>query len=211
MRQFMALSILIHGVEAVRERKFAKLLFIVCLAALFHKTAFVFLLVYPIARWSVKRGLLLLIAGKYLFSTIGIATIAAILNMIGFNKYSYVLGVKTSSAMLTTLAFISIFAAALLFRKNVMKNDERDLVFFNFLIFAIVFLMAGEMVLGITRIAMYFSITLILFIPKILVSIRGTAMRTSGYVLVIAFGFCQWTFTALYGHLGLTPYLFFWQ
>jgi hypothetical protein len=211
MRQFIALAIIIHGVEAVKERRLAKLLIIVCLAALFHKTAVAFILIYPVALWSIKRGMILLIAGKCLFSSIGVATIAAMLIMIGFNKYLYTLGSKTDSAALLTLAFAGILAAALFFRKNLIKNDKRDLVFFNFHILALFFLMAGEIILGINRISMYFSITLMLFIPKILVSIRGAATRTLGYVLVVIFGLCQWTFTALYGHLALTPYLFFWQ
>lgn len=209
LKQTIAISILLFAYKYIKEKKLINFLAIVGIASLFHITALVFILAYFIANRKINYNYLLsLTIFIFIIYVFRFSFIQFIINNILTDRgYS----IKPSDAGIPIfITYVIIFIAGLIFRKDVLKYDEKSNILYNIIIIGIIFQMFVPVIPNIFRISMYFNIYNIIFIPKVLNSIKDRKFASLGYMFVLFLLGIQYFFFT-YKAAGVYPYSFFWN
>lgn len=90
LRQAIAISIILMGIQYLFDKKNMRFAFVVCMAALFHKTALIALLLIPIAHkkhFSVKKSIVVILISILIVYS---GVVGKLLGIIGYSgKYIY--------------------------------------------------------------------------------------------------------------------------
>lgn len=196
LRQTMALSMIILSYKHLRDRKLMPFILLVLFGSLFHSTAIVFIIAYPLANMKVglKQGVGILIALilAYLFKN-EVLIMLSYLNM-GDRYENYL----NHGASLTISGFIiqfAIYIFCLYFKKDILKSDIKNLSLYNLLFFGLVFQAFSAVIAEFFRVSMYFSIFSIVLIPKAILSVKDKNMKMIIYlsVLLALVAYIFWT------------------
>jgi hypothetical protein len=106
---------------------------------------------------------------------------------------------------------LCVYLAGILFQDKVLLHDRRNLAYYNLMAAAIILQFGGGYFLGANRVAYYFYVFAIVFMPVILKAIESARIRRMGYVAVIVLTTIQFALVALYGDSRIAPYDFFWE
>ena len=202
MRQTLALSITFWGFRYVLTRSFAKYFFVIVLAALFHMSALVALVIYPIYFLLNVKWLILVIPVIFLVKEV----LFQFLSMYG--RYAYYLDKleEYTGGGIARYVQIFLFLSLLVLgrAKSISFSENR---MFSIIGLALFFPFIFGPALG-TRIGMYFLIFLCLLVPCILkkYSIHYKILYTFcfvGYFLTMIYVGSNNAFKSLY-----TPYQF---
>lgn len=194
LRQAIAMSILLFSIKYIKEKKVYKFLILVVLAALFHKTALIFLPMYFIANIKISRKYLII----YL-SAIAIIAVSGkyLLNLI----FEYVYKPSTLEAvsgqgikMLILLVGLAIFAYCQ--QEKLLKQDKNNQIYINSIFMAGLIQSIAPVFSLAHRAVMYYSIAMIVLIPNIIETFENKkikmAVEITMYVVLILY-FCYTT------------------
>lgn len=166
MRQAIAMSICLFAYDFAKQKKLIKFLLVVLLAFTFHKTSFVFLIVYPLANYKptfAKNTLLGICGVAFLAQSQRLAAIYD--NLVGGDYAEHVAfesGGFVNVAIYIIIIAISIFVS--------MKREEKDKDISSFIVFLVVgfiFYISRYLTIQIfERMSYYFNYFSLLLFPK---------------------------------------------
>lgn len=199
-RMWLALSILLFSIQFLLERKIIKFLITVVVAYLFHKSALIFILMYPLCTLKYRRGLsIMLIIGSILISYLGIRFMGWFTDAIGVYG-GYLDNIQFSedrSTLAATVILIETIAFFLLFhysgiykveQYNTILSNNRNCVQWGHYMKMSFFMVCGFAIIGLSnnimsRVSSYFSIILLSMLPASLQRITAK-YRLLLYIIV---------------------------
>jgi transmembrane protein EpsG len=212
MRQTLATALLLISYEYVKKQKLIPFVLLVLTGALFHITALVFLPLYFVAKIENSK----FVFGSAIF---GFPFFMIFKNQLAilFLKYStledrfeayasqYHLG---GSFVLTAFqVFLAIYALILI--KKVLKLGHKTYIMYNTFALALFFLPLQWVNPSAGRIAQYFAIIIMVWIPYLIDATAGESEKTRKILYTLAIiGFF---FITLFSIQGIDEYKFFWQ
>lgn len=181
LRQMIALTFVIFSINYLKSRKIIPFILLVCLGGLFHSSAFVFLIAYPLyknkltnVKFVIMISMLILV---YIFSG---PLFSFLVNR--FPNISYFQDLsdyqQNNGWTIPLLFFLSIYLLIVFIGKKF--NDEKILYESNLIYIALIFIAMTNSIGEFYRISVYFSIIIITLIPKLTVHFR-TIKDKRGY------------------------------
>lgn len=172
MRQYMACSIFLGGFNLIKDKHMWKYFIIVIIASLFHDSAILLLLLYPllnINREKKYKDMILAIGGVLAFIFFN-AIISFLLNTselfgLGYStKYENVsLGYQVGN-FTNLIITIGIYIIIKLKKDN--KDEKQDIdIYVNYLILAIIFSLLSTTSFVFNRLNIYFSPSILICMP----------------------------------------------
>jgi len=200
LRQAMAIPLILLSYQYLRERKLWPFIFIVLVASLFHASALIFLIAYPLA--NIKLGYkhyLGIIAALIVAMFLG-DYIRYLVEIFGWTET--IAGYAERERALTLAGFIIqlfIFLFCLFYKNNVLEADNKNLSLYNLLFLGLIFQSFTPVIAEFFRISMYFSIFGIILIPKAINAEKDKKLKVVVYLgiicALIAYIFYQQTFS----------------
>lgn len=179
LRQAMAISFGVLAYEFVKSKKLLRFILIVAIAFLFHKSAFILLLMYPLYWAKVTK--------KWL-----VAVVPAMIAVFAFNRPIFAFLQKLVSDFYTTSAretnaytmiVLFILLAILAFAVPDDEKSDSDLIGLrNFLLFSIVL----QMFTPLHTLAMRFNYYYIIFIPLLIPKVINNSSKQFNQVAILA-------------------------
>ncbi|WP_075983034.1 EpsG family protein [Bacillus massilinigeriensis] len=229
IRQNIAIVILLLSYDFIKKKKVLPFILLVLFASLFHRTAIIFLLAYPIAQLkfnlkTVLTSLAIAVSGLTFFGPLLELALGI------FPLYQYYLGgvYLDDNIRLATILNIIVITFILLFGrfivqkqfgkqsnidqpKNFSQVDYR--IFSLFILVGIVIEIISMKFSLLNRVGVYFSVFLIAYLPNVINSIRDKNLRTLIIMIVVLLFFLYSTVIQIYRPEwnDIYPYQFFWQ
>lgn len=212
LRQAVAWSIIMLSYEMLKEKRLVKFVLMVCFASLFHGSAIIFLLAYPLAHIKriEKTTFIVLLVMLFNFIT-GHALIRLLVSIPILGQYeSYVFGEgNTTSGSTMLLIYFSIILYAFLTRKNTVRGNQQTYVMYNLSLVGIAIITLGFTYPNIFRIGYYFVLPIIVLFPYSLkCSLNNRTQLLVNYAVVFLLLF---QFALIGPGSGTQNYNFFWQ
>jgi len=186
LRQTIALSAILFSYPFLRERKLVPFIATVLIASLFHSSALIFLISYPIVYIKIGFKHAIGIISALIASIFFGNYIRVLVDLIGWTEnLSAYASQETSLSYTGFIIQLFIFLFCIYFYKNVLKNDYENLSLYNLLVLGLMFQVFASTIAEFFRISMYFSIFSIILIPKAISTIKNKNMRLLIYYLII--------------------------
>lgn len=211
-RQFIAISILISGIDNIVNDKLINWLSVVFLASLFHLSSLIFLPFFFINKINSNKLYMFSIIIQPIFFIFGRSILVALFG--AFSTYS---GYVESAYDLQEGSYIMLFLYNILLIVTALydnffrKNQSKFITFFNNCIPVVCCIQVLAYHLGIFgRVILYYSIFIIFLIPCIIKDVfRGTSQ-------IIVSNATSLFFITLFAYITkndkfITPFLFFWE
>lgn len=217
LRQIVALSIVLFSYEPIKERKIIRYVLTIIIASLFHMSAVLFLVAYPLAemkvglkQWNIMGlSVILCIAGKSIVQQV-ISFFAAQTQYESYFTGSYANTLSISGVII----LFAIYVAGLVLGYRVIKNDKEIRICLNMSALAVCF-MAVAMVLGeFQRLSKGFGAYNLVLIPNVLEYYKSRGKHTRNSFLYTTFIIIVLVVYFLFFSLSdakMLPYQFFWQ
>ena len=192
MRQYCAVIIVLLAFRYVKRKKLLKFIITIYLATLFHRTAWIALLIYPMYHLPFKKKNIIITFLIAIGITIFIGpVIRVIANIIGKNYYyESRIGSDNLSNILYTLVYFSMFIFGLFTKRkkeNIKDKKEIDFYLYNFLFACLINLIATNMNI-LARASIYFNIFTIISLPNlILINIKDKINTKIIYIAIFMF------------------------
>lgn len=207
VRQTIAIGIILFSFEFIKKRKLIPFLLIVALASTFHFSAIVFLPIFFFAYKEITNIYVVLSAILIPLSFLLKGTIFSLLSLIsgyGYDPYA------NEGPYVLLIMMITVFIGGFIQRESLIENNRDNLIFYNMSLISVVLAMLTFVNPSALRLAYYYHIYLILFIPQIIMSISDKKLRRIIYAISLT-GIILLEVRALSSNPSLVPYMFFWQ
>ncbi len=205
-RQIIAIGICLYSVDYIQGKKIIKFLASVIIATLFHSSAWVFLIAYPLYYYRPSK--------KIRWISVGLIGVVYAFRYRLFNAFSVLfkedVGLVESSALTLVIVFTAIYVFCFVFSDE-QKNEEISGLMNIFYCACVTQSFAGLHNLAM-RVGYYFMIILIVLLPNVINTMTIESNRkVMNYAVLSSFG--------VYGLYSLSttfwakavPYYFFWQ
>lgn len=203
MRQALAMSICLLSYRYAKEKKLFRFLLIVLIAVLFHKSAMIFLLVYPMRRMKLNWS-------SFACLTAGVVLFFALSDRFAFLYDSvtgedYALGESLESGgLVTVLIYLIAIVGALLFCKRLKETEA--FVPFTLAVVGFCFFVSRFLSVQIyERISYYFAYFLMLLFPLMFQDLKGKerALIRIFFVLLAVLLFAYRTSTGAFADFAM--------
>ncbi len=206
LRQTLALSFTVLSYFGIRNRNWKQFVILVLLASLFHRSALIFLIVYPIANTKVgKLHFVIAILAVALF-LVGEAPIRSFLERyLVDTQYEGYIERTVGLSMAGFIIQLAIFVFCYVYYPVVSKKYEHANILYNLAFIGLLFQLFSSMIAEVFRISMYFSVFNILLIPMVITAEKDQKIRlleTLGISLIFI-AYMIWS--------GIPEYAFFWS
>lgn len=211
IRHFVATSFLLLGFQYILKGNFRKYLLFVLMGAVFHNSALIYLILYPLlrAKWSKTLGFLLLGAAiiLMLYSKLFANFVVEETGRFGTIAEEWVGGY--SGGILTCVMYFAVFVIVLLAKNNKIPFSKNDNVWvicaFLLFICSIIFIEARIAI----RYIMVFSGLLAVAVPNMLevTTVRKRSFNTLLLTSFIIVGLAYHAFMLLTSWQNVVPYI----
>lgn len=180
IRHSIAMAILICSFSFIKQRKPIKFILTVILAGMFHTTAFVFLIAYPVAimRFNWKIYVITLV-GSFVIIRYNSMFFDLLFTYMDNEYYSNY--VRSSGSKLLTYFYISLLILICIIvcrwfskKKTLEKKEE---MYFNITCLSVVTMGFTSVVVDFYRIGMFFGIYGVILLPNLIRSIKDVRIR----------------------------------
>ena len=205
MRQTVAMAITTLAFYAIRDRKPIRFVLLVLFASLFHASAIIFIIIYPLARRKLGLLHLAIVGGMFSLFFFGQSLVREWI-AIAFED-SYLSGYAKHEATLTVSGFVIqavMFVFALSYYRRVIAKNANAIILFNLCFIGLMFQLFSSMVAEAFRVSMYFSFFNILLIPLCINAEKDYQIKAYETVFIPII-FILYLVTK-----GLPEYQFFW-
>lgn len=215
LRQAFATGIALMSYVFVVKRRPILFLLLILVAMQMHKSALIFILIYPFA--NVKTGWARLLVVVMFF-----ITVLAFRRTIGTWIIEYlpdeivderITGYMQSTTQYTASGFIIqlfMFVYCMRYHNSVVRDIPHREVLYNMAFFSLVFQAASMSIAEFFRVSMYFSWTFMILIPICMQYERDQRNYEFVRIMIVA-ALIFYFFYSTVGSCGITPYRFFWQ
>lgn len=196
LRQGMAISFILLSYTFIRDRKIWKFILVVLFAALFHSSALVFLIAYPLAflKFNSKHVFtFLLVLILYLFFSNQIISLLNIL--IWSDQYDYYLNNNEGLNYTGFLIQLIIFLFCLIFTKKVLNKNAKDITLYNLVYIGLLLELFSTEIAEIFRLSMYFSIFSVILVANSINTIENKYLQglLSLIIIVVSCFYVVWS------------------
>lgn len=209
IRQSLALGFLMLAYFPLKNRELIKFIALVAVAAFFHKTALIFLIAYPLSSLGFNITTIWCYIGLFLFSLFYGDNL---LGMITSSVSEYDVRIEYYELRRATLTYSGLIQLILLtsfsfyYKKELLARDKSNKVLFHLMFIAIIFQTMSAQIAEMFRVAMYFSIFMIILIPRTF-SVIPESSRRPVKVAVLSLLLIYYFFWGA----GTIPYMFYFQ
>lgn len=208
MRQTMAMSFACLALVAMKERRNLLALFLILLGAQFHKTGYLFLVLFPLKKYKLSINMLYLSVVALVGVFLGRTQIASLL-IPYINERGYSLSLSSSGYTMAFVIFM-LYLCCVVFVKEYKYSFQEIGIEFWMLLIAVFFEMLVTVQNIFFRFAFYFLIGGFVLIPNVIASVHNLNSRTiirMALYLLLSIQYLVFTM----GSSGVLPYQFFWQ
>lgn len=202
IRNFVAISIVVYSIKYIIDKKLVRFVIAVILAAGFHQSAYIALLLYPLSRLKLNKKLYLLI--------LVIIPLMKNLLLVGMYKilpyyYIYLRETSNREGRFAIIVILLIFVTILLLDKKMIYNNLHN-KFFNFYFFGcLIYIMYYKFgTLG-HRLSLYGTIYMIFIVPYFINNLSNKTKILAKMVLWTVF-FLFYLYTIIRGSETYIPY-----
>ncbi|KAA1185334.1 EpsG family protein [Paenibacillus sp. B2(2019)] len=218
-RQFISVALLCNSFYFFKKGKIKSFLAIILLSSMFHLSSILFILILPLKLIKPKpKNFIYITIISFSLCFLLMFSNNIILNLLShydvyqgtqFFAGKAVRGTYIIWISQLCLAIISIYFLAR--EKKLLEIIDRNELFYLsiFMVFSVVIGLIGTKIFIFSRMAYYFGVFMIIFIPKILIKLKGI-----GGVLYLPMFFLltlYYYYMLNSGSEGVVPYSFFWQ
>ena len=170
IRQYMAISVLLLGFTFVKNKKLLPYLITVIIAYLFHSSALVGILIYPMYNMKYTHTRMFIIFAIALVSNIYVSElINSIYNILGrVNYYDYRVGQENIANLIYTIIYFLMY----LFSLYEIRRNKSDKVSNSFYLYSFVMSSAFSLIAMnlnvLARAATYFNVFSIICLPNVI-------------------------------------------
>lgn len=211
LRQSIAIVILLNSLQFVEKRQFVRFLLCIISASCFHVTAIVFIVLYPLAKFKISIGYFLIIfflsfALSKLFGNIFLFT--AIEQY--FTNYDGKIIAGEGYNMLFLLFLITFLG--IVFYKFPDRHGKKINIPYQMMILACSFQLFSLQFSLFSRIVLYFSTAMIVFVPNVLSLISDKKIRLMAQIIVCILATLYLIIIVLARNTSnIYPYTFMWD
>jgi hypothetical protein len=207
LRQTLAISLTLLSFPYILEKKIKQFLFLTIMASLFHSSALIFVIAYPLSTLKMKNFDIIIICTAFVLATFFSSEIRTLIRIFGWTETLAGYADREVSANYTLfLLQLSIFFFCSFFARKSYISNITFRVLFNFLIIGIIFQAFALIVAEFFRVSIYFSIFSIILVPNVIQLQKIKSTRSLVYFSVL------FTFVYIIFFLkSFENYAFFWQ
>lgn len=172
VRQSIAISICFLAFHFLFQRNFYKYAGMVLLATMFHYSAIITLLLYPLVgnRITIKKIILYLTTGVGLYILASVTILSFFINLLAFKYGDMELAISSESAGFGMMALYALvlFGELFIYKSKIMsttQNMERMSFFIQLQLLALLCQMFAPLFSSMLRMTFYFFIPIIVVIP----------------------------------------------
>lgn len=206
-RQAIAISITVLAIKYINEKKLLKFVLTVFLASLFHQSALIFLIAYPLNKIKISiKYVLIAFFGSIVLYFGGYEIIPLLLN--NYDRHQIVILGEGNNYLL--LLFLMTFF-------GIMSNKFSGKHFLNYnllthmmILACIVQVMALNMSI-LNRVGYYFAIHMTTYLPNAINSFNNRIIKFILYLIIGISSFIYYIYILNIDLLGIVPYLFYWE
>lgn len=209
IRQSMAMGFLMLSYFPLKERKLLLFIILVTLAGCFHKTALIFLIVYPLSFIGFNFKMICCYICLFLlalfYGDIFLNVITASMSKYDARLENYEIGrVTLTCSGLIQLVFLT--SVSFFYRKKLLTIDKSNIILFHLMFIAIIFQTMSGQIAEMFRVAMYFSVFMIVLIPRTFAVIPASKRKSIKFVFLSLLLIYYFFWGA-----GTIPYMFYFQ
>lgn len=212
MRQTIAMGCIVWAIDYLYKRKLLITIICILIASLFHQSALICLIFIPIFFYHNKLGYKQATAAVvFLVATFSFKNkIAQSLNFL-IKSRKYEIAISDGGLTMTFVVFM-VFLLGCLFIKEYTSedNNSKSKVTFLIAICACFFEMLVSTQSIFFRVAFYFLVVYIIYVPNVVYSIRNRNSRSLVKISIYLLLSLQYLFFTV-GSCGIYPYITFWQ
>lgn len=207
LRQSVAMAIILFSFKYVKERKLLKFLCVIAIAYLFHQSAIIFAVVYPLTKIKSSKLYYVPIFGSVILSYIApSAIVTSFQNIISdtrFNNY-YTFGNSQTLSIMGWVLLLLIFVFCFVFRHNAIEEDGVNEELLTITMVGLVIQAFVGVLSEMFRVSYYFNMFNMVLVANTCTCAKGRNQ------LLFRYGFIMACIAyALYA--GIFEYRFFWQ
>lgn len=167
-RQNIAVGIVLLAYLMVKKKKPLQFVLLVSIASLFHKSAWIALLLYPAYHVRIRKKMLPIIGVLMMAIFIFRRQIFTSLLVIASDKYANLYGTVTETGAFTLLILYILFSIFVFVVTNINTRDQETNGLCNYMLIATAIQMFTSIAHGVGRLNMYFIIFIPMLIPKVI-------------------------------------------
>ena len=212
LRQAIAWSIVMLSYEFIKDKKLIRFIATVCIASLFHSSAILFIVAYPLANIrEIGRFSLIVGAGLYLNFATDNLILKLLVKLPLLQQYeSYIYREEFATTGMTMLIiYFSILLFTLFMKKSFLKKTDNANLMFNLSLIGFAITTLGYDYANIFRIGYYFIFPIVLLLPSVIKSSFDKKSQLIVTFVVIVLLVMQ--FIILDPGGGTQNYKFFWN
>lgn len=208
LRQSLAISILLCGYKYIFEKKIWKFLLFVLLATLFHKTAFIFIILYFIKNIHIDKRKLIIWIGIIVMSFI---SRQFILNFIINYVYKPAdITFYSGSGYKMLILLIGLGICCYFFQDRLLKQDKKNQLLINMIYIASIIQTLSTFFGNTYRVTLYFCYAMLPLVPNIIETIENKKIKMVIEVCMIIILTLYYYFVTS-NLIDYVKYEFFWQ
>jgi hypothetical protein len=205
LRQSIAFAITFFSFKFIKDKKMLYFLFCIFFAVLFHTSAIVFVIAYPLYYLKIKREYMLNVLVILLITFLFKGRIFTLLNKLYYNSEDMI---QSTGAYTMLFVMLGIYISVFLF-----CNDDKNYslnAYKNYILVAIIFQIFASLSNTVMRSGYYYYMFITLLIPEVLMQLDGKGR------LIVEIILCACLFYFYYnaisnGYLNVAPYKFYWE
>lgn len=205
LRQTLAMGFIFLSYFYLRDKKLIKFIILVLVASLFHSTALIFLIAYPLARR--KFGVIHILL--FVVTVVAVVLFEGQIRTLIFVTLedSYLGGYATKETGLNLTGFLIqgvLFLIALSYYSKTLKTYSQSIAIYNLAFLGLIFQFSAVMIAEMFRISMYFSFFNIILFPMAISTEKSWKIRfleIAGSIMLFIIYFLR---------NGIPEYFFFW-
>lgn len=211
LRLFIAVSICLISIKYIINRNLIKFLLLVVIAYLFHTSAIIFVLLYPLSKVKISiRYLSILFVLGVFFYLFGGVLLNNIISRLHYVRYASDIGSGDGTGMLILL--LTILITALLFKKNnIVQEDPYFNLWIHMILLSLLFNILSLHLWIAARLMWYFKPAMLIILPNMFASIKDKKISIYASLSTAILSLVYFYLVNRSDNAGVLPYLFFWN
>ena len=208
MRQSIALSFTVLAYMCIQKKKLAGFLLFCAIAVSFHVSACIFIPVYWIDKLKWNKITVAICLLLFLISVVFSAQIASF--MLNFNS-SAEYSESATGGYFTLVLYTVLVLLGLIYKDKLLKLQSNNKLLFFMMAAVVLLIPIAKFNPALSRIYIYYSVYMILYIPNILTCLKGERACTLMLCFFIILGCFNFFYKLNSYGIRQIPYVFFWQ
>ncbi len=219
LRQYIAISIILHSVKYIKDRNLIKYSLYIILASTFHISAIIAFPIYFLYYKSIKKNtkIILYITCFILFIFLDKILIYITAKLGYYSGYvsTYYNSFELGNILLFIMSLFTYLFCKYIYIKNynVVLNDKEYQFLLNISFVCMILNFFAIRFSIISRLVEYYYIFIIIILPNFISLIKNNKNRLGAYIFTLFISICYFTIIAYFRPYwnNVIPYRFFWQ